>query len=230
MFPKESLVVLSLALSVAGAGGACGGPRYAYAPVSTTGAELGGRAAADYPFPPQSPHGRVRLATFGVAQLVPQGPRYFHVRMLVSNQGAVSWTVDKAEQVLDITLGDDRAHKAQVRAATDLPTDSSPPRTAIGPGAERAVDLFFPLSPEEAADVPALEVIWTIKEGERGIVTTTPFERFLASGAARSVPRPEPFPYGSGGVRTRMPGTPDGNWPQSEQIPRFDPLPGVTPR
>jgi hypothetical protein len=217
MVRESSFVAAALALVIA----ACPPTRYAYAPVTTTSAELVGHPAADHPFPPESPHGRVQVATFGIVQLAPDAPRFFHVRMSAQNEGSAPWVVDKKDQLLDIGVGDTGARKERVRAATDA--DRSPAQTTIAPGKTAAVDLFFPLpaNASSATEIPALELVWTVREGTRPIVMATPFERFLASGPALAVPRPEPtYQYGAGPPR-RLPGTPTTRWPQPE--PRPDP-------
>jgi hypothetical protein len=217
MFRETSFVVAALALVIA----ACPPTRYAYAPVTTTSAEIVGHPAAEQAFPPGSPHGSVRVATFGIVQLASGAPRFFHVRMSAENHGQDAWVVDKADQLLDIGVGDTGARKVRVRAATDV--DRSPAQVTIAPGKTAAIDLFFPLPADasSATEIPDLELVWTVREGARPIVMATPFERFLASGPALAVPRPEPtYQYGAGPPR-RLPGTPATRWPQPE--PRPDP-------
>jgi hypothetical protein len=221
MFRKTSVAYAALGLASVLVVAACSPTRYAYAPVTTTGADIVGRPAADYAFPPDSPHGRVRLATFGIAQTVRDGPWYFHVRMNATNRGSEPWTVDRNEQTLEIAAGDDGERRTRVRAAVTAEAVESPARVEVAPGTSGEVDLFFPLPPgaRDPREVSTFEVIWVVRESGRATTMATPFERFLASGPARDVPRPHPnYPYGEGTPR-RLPGTPDSRWPQPEPIP-----------
>lgn len=219
-------LALALTASAALAVAACGPTRYAYAPVTTTSAEIIGHPAAEYPFPPDSPHGRVRLATFGIARFARNGAWFFHVRMNATNDGTCTWSVDKSEQVLEIAAGDDRERKTRVHATTEA--DGSAAHVEVTPGTTEPIDLFFPLPPalRDASEIPAFEVFWSVREGSRSVAMVTPFERFLASGPAFSAPRAPPnYPYGDGLSPRRLPGTPDGRWPQPEATPYQPPLP-----
>lgn len=223
--PLVALASFALWLSTA----ACGPTRYAYAPVTTTSAEVVGHPAADYAFPPDSPQGRVRLATFGIAQIVRDGPWYFHVRLSARNDGQETWLIDKQVQILQVVEDDDHEHTTVVRAAVDV--GDSPVQVEVPPQATRDVDLFFPLPPgaRDPTDVPGFEVSWTVRAGARYIPMTTAFERFLASGPARNVPRAAPnYPLADGvNPGNRLPGTPDDyRWPQPTPSPDTVPLPG----
>jgi hypothetical protein len=231
---RNTLRALAVALVLSPA--ACAPTRYAYAPVTSTttstSAELVGHPAADYAFPPGSPHGRVRLATFGVAQVTATSPWFFHLRMVATNQGDEPWTIDKNEQRLQLAIGDDGKRSASVQPTTDV--DGSPARVEVAPGETKTVDLYFPRAPgaRDAAEVPAFETIWTVHVGSRAITIATPFERFLASGAAKNVPRPEHrYPLddpttNATSPENRLPGTPDTRWPPPtpDSFPRA-PLP-----
>lgn len=225
MFRKTSLMLGSLALALSAA--ACSPTRYAYAPVTTTSAEIVGHPAADYAVPPDSPQGRVRLATFGIAQLQREGRWFFHVRMSARNESQETWSVDKNEQVLEIAIGDDRERTTRVRPAIDV--DDTPTQVEVPSRETRSLDLFFPLPPgaEDATDVPEFKVVWTVRAGARDVTVSTPFQRFLASGPARNVPRAEPnYPLSNGvGPGGRLPGTPDNRWPQPEPSPEKNPVP-----
>lgn len=228
MIRITSFVHEASALAVAFAFGliACAPTRYAYAPVTTTSAEIVGHPAAEVPFPPESPHGRVRLATFGIAQVAEDGPRYFHVRMSATADGKEPWVIERKEQVADIAIEDGPDRTARVAAATDVAR--SPARIEITPGTTGSIDLFFPLPPgaKDAAEVPAIRVTWTVHERDRAITMVTPFERFVARGPALSLPRPEPrYPYGNDVGPRRLPGTPDTRWPQPDTLPDTTPLP-----
>lgn len=221
-----SSLVLALAAVAALAVAACGPTRYSYAPVTTTSADIVGHPAAEYPFPPDTPHGRVRLATFGIAQLARDGARFFHVRMNATNDGTQTWSVEKSQQIVEIAAGDERQRKTHVHATTEA--DQSADHVEVTPGTTQTIDLFFPLPPalRDAAEIPAFEVIWSVREGSESFATATPFTRFLASGPAFSTPRAPPnYPYGDGVSPRRPPGPPDGRWPQPDAPPYQPPLP-----
>src|SRR5689334_4708029 len=103
----------------------CGPDRFAYAPVQTTSAGVGGSAAIR-PFPPASPRGEVRVAALDIADLEPNASsstlRALHVALVVTNRSDETWSVDVPEQRL--SLGNrpgDRVH------ATTLTLEAPPP-------------------------------------------------------------------------------------------------------
>jgi hypothetical protein len=173
MFRKTSLVLALLAASLA----ACEKPRPAYAPVTTTGADFVGHA--DYAFPPNAPHGRVTIATFG-AKKIGREP-FVHLRITTTNEGQEPWTIDKTEQRLEIALGRERDRQVLVAPRTDL--DDSETTVQVGSGETKPVDLFFPL-PAEArnkAEAPSFTALWTVRVGDRAVAMATPFERLVTA-------------------------------------------------
>jgi hypothetical protein len=169
MFPKTFFVIASLAVSVA----ACqGSPRPAYAPVTTTGANFVGHA--EYPFPPNAPHGRVSVATLGVGKVGQQ--TLVHLRITATNEGPDKWTIDKREQRLEIAMRD---QQQLIAPRTDL--DDSPPSVEVATGETKPVDLFFPLPPAArgTGDGPSFTALWTVQVGERAVSMATPFERLV---------------------------------------------------
>jgi hypothetical protein len=171
MFRKTSFVIALLAVSVA----ACEKPRPAYAPVTTTGADFVGHA--DYAFPPNAPHGRVSIATFGVSKL--GGEALVHLRITATNEGQEPWTIDKTEQRLEISLGRNQERHGLMAPRTDL--DDSPTVVQVGNGETKPVDLFFPLSSEarNKAEAPSFTALWTVHVGDRAVAMATPFERLV---------------------------------------------------
>lgn len=223
MIRLSSFVLATVAIAAL----ACARTRYAYAPITTTSAELIGQPAAEYPFPPGSPHGRLRLATFGMVQIAHEGPRFVHVRMSATNQGTEPWVIETREQVLEIALGEHGERSTRTRAAVDVA--GSPARLEIPTGKTDSLDLFFPLPPgdQDPAEIPAFKVLWTVRESDRLITMATPFTRFLASSPALGAPRPRGSypPSVERPPRSGMPGTPDTRWPQPERTPEASPLP-----
>src|SRR4051794_4047750 len=96
-------LVVAACLAIGAA--ACGPKNYVYSPVTTTRAEIVGYPAAELPFPPDSPHGNVRLATLGFAPPTAESPRSIHLRMVAMNRSGEAWTIDKREQQLAAALG-----------------------------------------------------------------------------------------------------------------------------
>lgn len=189
----NTAAVLALLMLLAIATPGCGPRRYAYAPVTITSADTSAGAAADYPFPPDLPQGNVRLATMGIAESTAESPRSIHVRMVVTNRSREPWVVDKSEQRLAVADG----HAATIVLANAPAAPSS--RVDVLPGQTATIELFFPLpaGAHDAADVPAFDALWTVRPGARVFTIRTPFERFLASSPAQSVPAAG-YPYSSG--------------------------------
>jgi hypothetical protein len=198
---------------------ACGTRRYAYAPVKTTSAEVVGRPAAEYAFPPAPPQGRVKLATFGLARPTDESPPSVHLRMELTNRTAEPWVIDKSEQKLELELG---GRKVTIPA---IAPSASASRVQVAPGGSATLDLFFPLPPgaQDAKALPAFAAIWTVQTGPRVVTTRTPFERFQTSIPMQNVPRPG-HPYDSGDRRDDAPDTRKPP-PRPDPIPIPDPMP-----
>lgn len=207
-----AVVLATVALSV---GAGCSRTRYAYAPVATTGAAIVGHPAAEYAIPPDDPRGRVRIATFGMARLIADGPRYFHVRMSARNDSSVPWVVDRGAQQLELETGGALGHKVRLRPSVGV--DGSPERVEVLAGTTAAIDVFFELPEEaqEAAEVPATELFWSIDAGEgEAVAMTTSFLRSRAGGTSDDTARPRSTFPSDGMSPPRLPGTPDSRWPQ----------------
>ena len=222
MFHPSATVLSILAVALA----MCGcGTRYAYAPVTTTSAEVVGHPAADYPFPPEAPCGDVRLATLGLADV--DGSKAIRLRMILTNHGSEPWLLDKSEQELAVVTGGKRNERTEiVRALTRV----AGARVEVPPQQTENVDLFFTL-PRDASDpseVTAFDAIWTVRVGPRAIATRTPFERWTVSLPARNVPAAH-YPFDEGTTtRGRLPGTPDTRW--KDATPVVVPDPRIEPR
>jgi hypothetical protein len=159
--------------------GAC--QSYAYAPVQLTSAEVGGRAAASYPLPPERPSGSITIATLGFSTLPERGSvtkrveRALDVRMLVTNQSDQMWKVDTREQRLELGNG---ALIPVVFAASDA---GGAQIVTIAPGARRRIDVFFetPSTIQSEKTLPAFNVIWTVQTVAGNVTERAPFERVL---------------------------------------------------
>jgi hypothetical protein len=221
MFRKYATVVSTIVVALA----ICGcGARYAYAPVTVTSGEIAGSPAADYPFPPETPRGDVRLATLGLADV--SGSKAIRLRMIFTNHGSEPWILDKSEQQLAVVVRENGSKRTEIVKALAEPGAS---RVAIPPQRTATVDLLFPL-PRGATDpseVPAFDAIWTVRLGERAIATRTPFERWTVSLPAQDVPAAD-YPYNDGTTHGRLPGSTDTRW--KDAPPVLVPDPTVAPR
>lgn len=175
----------------------------AYRPAEHATGRMRGHVAAEYPIPPRAPRGEVRIASFGVARLVPQSGAApaidaMHVRLEVANRSGEPWTLDLADQ-LAVVRGAGEVRPALARSdAGDLPWVS------IAPGGRRTIDLFFPLpaSARKPSRLPELDVIWQVRAGAQIVIERTPFARLavepaMASAGADYYGAPYTFgPYG----------------------------------
>jgi hypothetical protein len=149
---------------------------YVYRPAVNASATVGGRVAAYYEIPPESPRGSVRLASAGYADLGPKGGkpvRAVHLRLVVSNNDSTAWSVDAREQRIDIPgHGSSRPAYVGTKAV-------APPLVNIPPGEKRVIDMFYPL-PEglkEASQIPEFDALWSVETPARVVTERTPFDR-----------------------------------------------------
>jgi hypothetical protein len=189
---QRIIAMLSLSLLVA----ACESTRrYAYRPAVSTSAVLEGHPAALHRIPPNAPAGDVRIATLGLADIRATGEdedaeeetRALHLRMVVSNDADVPWSLDTREQRVALP-GDGDSPPAY--ATADGPT---PPIITIPPRGKRTVDLFYPLPQrmQEIEELPSFDTIWRVETHAGPVVQRTPFERVDVT----PVYRPEPYYY-----------------------------------
>jgi hypothetical protein len=175
----SALLVLGLALMLV----TCE-ERYVYVPATSSGAVVGGKPAADVGVPPEAPRGDVRVVTFGVSDIVPEGAsdesdvRALHLRVIVANNSEQPWTLDTREQRVALA---DRGESRAAYASADA--GGGPPLITVPPGKKRVVDLFFPLPSEmqKASELPAFDAIWTVHTDARVVTERTPFERLHAA-------------------------------------------------
>ncbi len=175
---------------------ACEPTRYAYAPVTTTSADLAGTSAAVYGVPPAAPRGDVRVAMMGISSLTAAegapGSRdrgdevrtdAIHIGLAVSNRSDEPWTVDPSEQHLMLTT---KKQRSDIWATNREMALSGP--VIVPPRSTRMVDLYFPLPIEFKKEdaPPPFEVVWTVHAGGQPVVRRTSFQRFVVS------PAPEP--------------------------------------
>ena len=158
---------------------ACSGQQgYLYTPSTTTltSAEPAQSRTADYPFPPDSPQGDIRLATSGLAKGSADAPTAVQLRMTVRNRSQESWFIDPREQKLVLVArGDQRTINATASTTSSVPVEILPQQSA-------AIELSFDLPPTAAkpSEIPAFDAVWTVRVGGRPITTRTTFERLVA--------------------------------------------------
>ncbi|MGH7438467.1 MAG: hypothetical protein ACRENE_22505, partial [Polyangiaceae bacterium] len=163
--------VLTLVVAAFTATG-CAEAEYAYVPEQNATAALGGQVAADYPIPPSTPTGDVRLASYGVAELAPpggSGRRLYaiHLHMSIADNGSAPFTVDTREQRLDL-----EGHGMSAPAFASADAGSAPPVVTVPTAGKRVIDLFFPLPADlEAPDnLPAFDAVWRVHADDQVVV------------------------------------------------------------
>lgn len=183
-----------LALSVA-AVSACASRKFVYEPAVSSSAVVEGRPASYYPIPPEAPRGDVRIATFGFADISPEGSdeeiRALHLRMVIANNSDAQWVVDTRDQrVLLPRDGESRPAFANVDEGTA-------PVVEIPPGGKRTLDLFYPLPPhlEKASELPSFDTVWRVQTQTGTVAQRTPFERLDVTPAYYG----SAYPYAYGG-------------------------------
>ena len=159
---------------------------YAYVPATNAPpATLYGHAAADYAIPPQAPRGDLRVASYGIEPLSPEGADdesvgALHIRLSIANKSDQPWTLDTREQQAAL---EGRATSTPAFASAS-PGVGSPPIVTIAPNSTRLVDVFFPL-PEDmqsASAVPAFRFTSTVHTDAGPVSETTPFDRIETDG------------------------------------------------
>jgi hypothetical protein len=154
------------------------GSSYVYTPAEHATAGMLGRPAAFYPLPTQNPQGDVRVASFGISKLkganMPKDARALHVRMVVSNESARTWSIDTSEQVAQL-------HSGRMLRPTFVQSNvAGVPSLQIQPNGKVTLDLFYLLPVEEAkaSQIPSFDVLWRVNTGGDHVVAQrTPFER-----------------------------------------------------
>jgi hypothetical protein len=151
-------------------------PQYAYVPV-TNATVIAGHVAADYPIPKEAPRGDVRVASYGIADVGGSRDdrvRALHLRLTLIDNSDRAWTMDTREQLVDLD-----GYGRSVAAYASANSGTSPPLITAPPMGKRVVDLFFPLPAElqRASRLPAFDVVWKVRTGDREIAERTPFER-----------------------------------------------------
>ena len=151
---------------------------YVYRPEENATATVAGHAAARYEVPPEQPQGDVRVASFGVSKITPEGSgeqlRALHVRMIVANNSQVPWTIDTRKQQAVLDSGE------QLTAAFARADVEGLPVVTVPPSGQRTIDLFYPLplQVQKASRIPGFGVMWRVDTGGgREVVERTPFER-----------------------------------------------------
>jgi hypothetical protein len=174
---------------------------YAFIPAKPATSSIDGQPATDYAVPPQSPHGYLRVASFGIDDLgageADQQVAALHIRALVSNMSTRPWTFDIKAQHLAL---EGHAASTPAFASASPGAGSPPPGVTIAAGATRYIDMFFPLPPDmpEPSDIPAFKFTSRLDTGEGPVIESTPFERVEVDGDAASAYDIPPLGYEDG--------------------------------
>lgn len=140
--------------------------------------------------PPEAPRGRVELASYGLAELTPDGGlpmTALHVRMTVANQrDDVPWSIDFTRTRLDIP-GEHRIAPTFVNA--NIPTL---PLAIVERGERVLADLYFALPPRIAAenDLRKFDVTWVVARDGRLLESRTRFEHARKGAPLEATPVP----------------------------------------
>jgi hypothetical protein len=159
--------------------GACGTLRYAYAPVTTTSAELEGHAAAVAPI---AENGELRLASLGVAEVTPPSTiagKSFHalfVRFVVDNQSDEEWIFDQAEQRIELPAGG----TSTMRWASTA-TGERPPVLRVAARSAVTDDVLFSIGARDEGDLSRFDVVWTVRTRGRIVSGRASFVRHITT-------------------------------------------------
>jgi hypothetical protein len=173
---RKVISIAALGLAALAAGCTTAG-WYSYQPAEQQTARIDGQAAARYAIPPESPRGDVRIASFGITEVSPDGDAdipVVHLRAIVANDaGAGPWSVDTRDIRVELR-GGPALGEPYVNADS-----STLPAIEVRPGQQRSIDLFYPLPEgmEDPEDVPAFDVTWKVRTDAREVIERTPFER-----------------------------------------------------
>jgi hypothetical protein len=210
-------LILALALGAV----ACTTSDYIYEPAEHANARVEGVQAADYAIPPENPAGDIRLATFGISEITPQGApdgaklKALHLRAIIANNSDQTWTFDTREQRLTLA---DRGESRAAFATADAGTP--PPTVEIAPKGKRTVDLFFPMPRDlqNESKLPAFDALWTVHTAATTVLQRTPFERL-------AIKPPAYYEYGwsywGGSPYWFDPYYPAGAWPDVSTEPYY---------
>ena len=159
---------------------ACGSGVYAFVPAGSATSQVYGHSAAQYAIPPQSPHGAISVASYGVEPVSPgdapdASMSALHIRVQISNTSAQPWTFETPEQQIVIA---ERGSSTPAFASAG-PGGSGPPSVSIAPQSTRIVDLFFPLPDDmqQSSAIPGFQLTSHVHTDAGIVAETTPFER-----------------------------------------------------
>src|SRR4030095_3295596 len=120
--------------------------------------------------------GDIRLASYGVAKLKPNGSdtlKTIHLRVAMSDSGQQPLVLDARARRLQLPDG------RQIGAAFVRSAVSVPPLIRVEPGTAQTVDLYFPI-PQDLVDQtspPRFDVVWAVDVGGETVSEVTPFDK-----------------------------------------------------
>lgn len=175
---------------------------YVYRPAEHATASIHGRVAADYEIPAQAPQGDVRIASFGISRISPttapdEVERAVHLRMIVANNSAETWTIDTRQVRVDFP-GIGQTPPAFVSTRDG---ESGLPIVNVSPRGQRVLDMFYPLpaTMQSASRIPQFDVVWQVRTATQLVAERTPFDRLRVEPAYAAGYGPEWAWYGGWG-------------------------------
>ncbi len=153
----------------------CSSTSYTYVPAAPPG-PTGGEIASLYRVPAERPRGDVEITSSGVERV--HGMATLRVRLVVSNNDDLPWSIDTRRQFADIP-GVGRV--SPVMASTTL---FEPPFIRIDPGRRAVIDLYFPLAHgvDKDDEIRDFAVAWQVQTGTAMVEDHTLFQRFPSVG------------------------------------------------
>lgn len=185
----RALFPCSIAFVLVLTAGACSPTRYEYVPVQA--ARLTSAEATDGPIAVTRPieegrpgSGSVRVVVLGTKDIAgaANGEKRdvpaLHVRVTVSNPTDRTWTVNGAEQRIELPSADDR-----IAVYAMSPSGGRAPIVDVLAKRTTTLDLYYPFPPREPdpSHIPRFDVVWTIRVGDASMSGRAPFERVVAS-------------------------------------------------
>jgi hypothetical protein len=156
----------------------CCSNEYEYVPVATSSSIVARTATVDFPIPQEAPTGDVRLAVVGVTRVRPAGAaapsaNALRLRMIVTNNGPETWTIDEAEQSAFVGA-------VQLQAVNAIGVQAGRPALVqVGPGTRQTLDFSFVLPPslQNGANRRKFTLVWRLHAPTGSIERRATFER-----------------------------------------------------
>jgi hypothetical protein len=156
----------------------CAEDRYFYVPSALEERVDQQSGAAYYPVPANTPKGNARVQSMGIVDLEARDSgrktTALHLRLSVSNQDQVPWSVNVQEQIVNFP---NQGGAEPILANSD---SNRLPVITVQPHELRTVDLYYPLPPgaKDAGQIPEFDFRWQVHVGHELVARTTGFARW----------------------------------------------------